>query len=178
MNPGGRGQRARRRTSRENRMLYDRLLSERHLDYWGDDCPAVDLDFLMCEYNHGVSVAIVDYKWHGADFANTNSATFQTLSELYGPDHKQLPFFIARYWTENWAFKLLAVNEAAKSAVRRISSGTHDVDEQIDLTEKQYVSFLYRLRKDALSAGDRRYLERLNDQLPPVESGATQGDAA
>lgn len=172
MNLGGRGQKARRRVSRERRMEYDRMLSERHLDFWGDDCPAVDLDFLMCEYNHGISVAIVDYKWHGADFSNTNSATFQTLSELYGPNHNQLPFFIARYWTENWSFKLLAVNEAAQDAIRRISSGRYDIEQQIPLTEKQYVSFLYRLRKDALNAGDRRYIERLNDTLPPDETDA------
>lgn len=169
---GGSGQRAWRRVSRESRMEYDRMLSERHLNYWGDDCPAVDLDFLMCEYNHGISVAIVDYKHHKAKFENTNSKTFQTLSELYGPDHNQLPFYIARYWTENWAFKLLAVNDAARNAIERISSGRFDTEQEIPLTERQYVSFLYRLRKDALDARDRRYIERLNDVLPPPEEVA------
>ena len=40
------------------------------------------------------------------------------------------------------------------------------------LTEQQYVKALYRLRKDALSAGDERYIARLNDTLPPDESKA------
>lgn len=169
---GGSGQRSSRRTSRENRMKYDRMLSERHQDFWGDDCPAVDLDFLMCEYNHGVSVAIVDYKWFGVDIAKTNSKTFQTLSELYGPDHNQLPFFIARYWPDTWAFRLIAVNDAAKGAVRRISSNRLDPAIQIPLTEQQYVTFLYRLRKEALDARDRRYVDRLNTDYPPPEEGA------
>lgn len=169
---GGSGQRARARLRRETRMEYDRMLSERHLNFWGDDCPAVDLDFLMCEYNHGISVAIVDYKHHKAKFENTNSKTFQTLSELYGPDRRQLPFYIARYWTENWSFKLLAVNAAARAAIERLSSGKFDVHQEIPLSEKQYVSFLYRLRKEALSAGDHRYLSRLNDALPPPEEVA------
>lgn len=170
---GGRGQRSSRRTSRENRMKYDRMLSERHHDFWGDECPAVDLDFLMCEYNHGIAVTIVDYKHFSADIAKTNSATFNTLSELYGPDHNQLPFFVARYWPETWAFKLLPVNEAAKGTVRRISEGRFDGEQEIPLTEQQYVTFLYRLRKDALTLGDRRTLERLNSAMPPPEAVAS-----
>lgn len=163
---GGNGYASRRLRS-EDRLKYDRMLSERHMDYWGTECPAVDLDFLMCEFNHGVPVAIVDYKYGEAPLENTNALTFQALSSFHKPDGGQLPFFIARYWPHTWAIRLLAVNNAAIDAVRRISSGQYAPDEEIPLSERQYVSFLYRLRKDALSAGDVRYLDRLNGEQPP-----------
>lgn len=162
---GGSGY-AHRRVKPEDRMKYDRMLSDRHLNYWGTECPAVDLDFLMCEFNDGIPVAIVDYKYHEGDINNTNSATYKALSSFHKPDGGQLPFFIARYWLHTWAIKLLAVNDAARDAVRRVSSGRFEAGEQIPLTEQQYVNFLFRLRKDALSAGDQRYLDRLNRQLP------------
>jgi hypothetical protein len=147
------------------------MLSERHQDFWGDDCPAVDLDFLMCEYNHGIAVVIVDYKHFSANLAKTNSATYSTLSELYGPNGRQLPFFVARYWPDIWAFKLLAVNDAAKKAGERIIPPrvAFNPDGQTDMTEQWYVRFLYLLRKEALTAGDSRTIARLNNELPPAE---------
>ena len=39
----------------------DERLSERH-GHWGFNCPAVDLDFVMLEYNHGKPCALVEYK--------------------------------------------------------------------------------------------------------------------
>ena len=38
----------------------DEALSKRHRD-WGWDCPAIDIDFLMIEYDKGKSVALVEY---------------------------------------------------------------------------------------------------------------------
>lgn len=148
-------------------MKYDRMLSERHLNYWGTECPAVDLDFLMCEFNQGVPVAIVDYKHHEGSINNTNSETYRTLSSFHGPDGRQLPFFVARYWPHTWAISLLAVNSAALDAIRRVTGGRFSGESAIPLTERQYVNFLYRLRKDELSRGDERYLARLNHEPPP-----------
>jgi len=45
-----------RRMNAQSLMEAQIQLSDRHRQ-WGDDCPMVDLDFLMCEYNHGVPVA-------------------------------------------------------------------------------------------------------------------------
>lgn len=39
----------------------DMELSGRHR-IWGFNCPAVDLDFLMVEYNLGIAIAVVEYK--------------------------------------------------------------------------------------------------------------------
>ena len=39
----------------------DQELSARHRT-WGFNCPAVDLDFLMVEYNIGKPVGLIEYK--------------------------------------------------------------------------------------------------------------------
>jgi hypothetical protein len=46
------------------------------------------------------------------------------------------------------------------------------MDQWCSLTEQQYVRALYRIRKDALNAGDECYIARLNNSLPPDESKA------
>lgn len=159
----------RRRMSAEGLMQANMELSDRHR-YWGDDCPMVDLDFLMAEFNHGVPVAIVDYKFHLADLTQTSAKTYETLSGFYDKDGNQIPFMVARYWTDTWAFKVKPVNEAAIAFLERVKSGllaSHG--EWVPMTEYQFVWLLYRLRKDALDIRDRRYLERLNREMPPAE---------
>lgn len=59
-------------------------------------------------------------------------------------------------------------HEAAQQCATRITSGKFTGDDWFDMTEYQYVWFLYRLRKDALTIGDRRQLARLNQTPPPA----------
>jgi len=159
-----------RRMNAQSLMEAQIQLSDRHRQ-WGDDCPMVDLDFLMCEYNHGVPVAIVDYKFHGAQLTQTSVKTYETLSGFYDKDHLQIPFMVARYWPGSWAFKLKPVNEAATAFLDRVKDGLRTAHgEWIPLTEYQFVWLLYRLRKDALTIRDQRYLERLNTIPPPAEA--------
>jgi hypothetical protein len=171
MSIGGSGITRAHRLGPERWITYNHKLSERHLNWWGDACPATDMDFLLNEYNHGIPVAIVDYKHHSANLDNTNRASYRAVSHLYNAKHQQIPFFIARYWLENWAFKLFAVNDSARNRLV-----THQprlvMDQWCSLTEQQYVRVLYRLRKEALHAGDERYIARLNNSLPPDESKA------
>lgn len=148
-------------------MAADRELSDRHRD-WGHDVPCVDLDFLLCEFNHGIPVAVVDYKFHLADLERTNEYTYSTLGRLYNEHGQQLPFFIARYWPGIWAFKVRPENAAAHDWMHRVYPQREQV--WIEMTEQEYVSALYRLRKDALTAGDQRYIARLNSAYPPPES--------
>lgn len=145
------------RVNAETRMAHDRELSERHYA-WGQNCPAVDLDFLMCEFNRGIPVVLVDYKWQGATLGNTNGFTFKALSSLYNEHGEQLPFFIARYWPGTWAFKVLPVNEPAQ--------GWLMTSEWVPMTERQWVTGLYKMRKVALGRGDTAAIARLNNVLP------------
>lgn len=165
----GRGWNMGNRVPLEDRVRYAAQLSDRH-HKWGQDCPAVDLDFLLCEYNHGLSVAIVDYKHFHADIANTNSASHNAVSELYTQDGQQVPFFIARYWPGVWAFRTRAANEAARKWAIDVGIGW-DGDWR-DQTEQQFVRMLYRLRKDALTRGDERTIAKLNTEPPPAETKA------
>lgn len=168
---GGSGRNNRRRADTELIMRANIELSDRHRE-WGDDVPMVDLDYLLVEYNHGVAVAVIDYKYHLASLGNTNKKTNSTLSGLYDSTGRQLPFFIARYWPDVWAFKLKAVNESGikwlNDALASLAPDRAGL-EWVDLTEYQYVFLLYRLRKDVLTLGDQRYLEKLNQEMPPAE---------
>lgn len=67
-----------------------------------------------------------------------------------------------------WAFKVRPENAAAHDWMHRVYPQREQV--WIEMTEQEYVSALYRLRKDALTAGDQRYIARLNSAYPPPES--------
>ena len=46
---------------RERSGWRDEWISKRHR-LWGFDCPAVDIDFLMLEYDRSVPCALIEYK--------------------------------------------------------------------------------------------------------------------
>jgi hypothetical protein len=121
------------------------------------------MDFLLLEFNHGVPVAVVDYK-HFAKvdpLADLHDSAIKALSGLYDERGENLPFFVARYWPTTWAFKALAINERARQWLPR--------GEWVPMTEKQWVTGLYRIRKSALDIRDQRYIALLNDLMPPSE---------
>lgn len=116
----------------------DGEISARHR-VWGFNCPAVDLDFLMVEYNIGKPVGLVEYKHYQAKFPELNHATHRALSEL--ADIAGLPFILAFYWPGIWAFRVFPVNAIAKQKFEKSEL----------LTERDFVSRLYRMRRLVLS---------------------------
>lgn len=152
-------------TRQERTGWRDETISRRHR-IWGFNCPAVDLDFLVAEYNLGKPVALIEYKHHCARAPNLHHATYRALSDLadnYAP--ASLPFLVAFYWPEIWAFKVTPVNNAAKQ---------HFQDGQT-LSERDFVVALYRLRRLTLA----RELEgELNTELPPDDQRALFGGKA
>lgn len=154
------------RLSSEQRMRFGLELSERHMKMWGDDCPAVDMDFLLNEYNHGVPVAIVEYKHFRADLTRSHENNLRAIQHLYDEHGAQLPLLVARYWPDTWAFKVKAWNAAARAAMGQL--GLADDDWQ-PMSEQEFVRLLYRFRKDALTRQDDCYLRRLNTEQPPRE---------
>jgi hypothetical protein len=136
----------------------DMELSGRHR-IWGFNCPAVDLDFLMVEYNLGIAIAVVEYKHYLAPPQNFKHPTYRALGGLYVPSatgFEQLPLLIARYWPENWSFAALPVNESARAWLAQ--------GRWTPMTERQFVESLYKMRELAI---DQRILQNLNNQLPP-----------
>ena len=80
MSIGGSGRTRAHRLGAEKWIAYNYELSDRHLTWWGDECPATDMDFLLNEYNRGIPVAIIDYKHHSSNVSNTNSASYKAVS--------------------------------------------------------------------------------------------------
>jgi hypothetical protein len=149
-------------TSYERTGWRDQEISRRHRR-WGFNCPAVDLDFMLLEFNHGVPVAVVDYKHQAkADpLEGLRDDAVQALSGLYDERGDNLPFFVARYWPDTWAFKSLAMNARAREWLPQ--------GEWVPMSEQQWVKGLYKMRKAALDVRDIKYIERLNTVQPPSE---------
>jgi hypothetical protein len=84
-------------TSNEQHFKRDAWLSGRHR-VWGRDVPAMDLDFILAEYDRCVPMALIDYKHeHGAiNFQSANIRTLVALGDMAG-----LPAFIVRYGHSN-----------------------------------------------------------------------------
>lgn len=128
---------------------------------WGFNCPAVDLDFLVAEYNHGKPVALVEYKERRARPPVLSHPTYQALRDLadnYGP--RPLPFFIATYCSEDWWFRVTPINDPAWAHYR------HCADQPI--TEQRFVRSLHLLRKATLSMEDEAAIAQLSSRLPDL----------
>ena len=72
----------------------DERISKRHKE-WGWDCPAVDLDFLMIEYDGGKAKALVEYKHEDAQVVRLGHPSVRALVDL--AERACLPAFIVRY---------------------------------------------------------------------------------
>lgn len=128
----------------------DQELSQRHR-VWGHNCPAVDLDFLIVEYNVGKPVGLIEYKHHHARYPDLRHATYRALTEL--ANVAGLPFLLAFYWPGIWAFRVTPVNSIANN---------HFKNGEI-VTEREFVRRLYGMRRRVLTV----YLEKtLCDVMP------------
>ena len=132
----------------------DHRISERHRE-WGYDCPAIDIDFLLLEYDTGKPAAIVEYKRDGASKPNLKRSTYRALSIL--ADRAEIPFLIAFYWPKIWAFQVFPVNEYART---HFASGEN-------FSERDFVEQLYKLRRRALP---ETIGNKLNTEYPPANS--------
>lgn len=134
-------------------------MSERHRK-WGDNCPAVDADFVLIEFNYGTPAAVVDYK-HATEggVIYPNAKTTQALGSLYNDRAENLPFLVARYWPDRWAFLARGFNEAAQRAL-----GTEG---WVPMSEREWVAFMHQVRAHSLTVQDERYLDQCNAIRPP-----------
>ncbi|MEA1928277.1 MAG: hypothetical protein U9N73_08715 [Candidatus Auribacterota bacterium] len=140
------------RTERTN--WRDAKLSKRH-GAWGFNCPAVDLDFVMLEYNYGIPCAIIEYKHIKAQVVNPTHANYKALAKLAdGYKDGPLPCFIARYDPNNWSFQITPLNEKAAQYYK------HCLNEKI--SEQRFVKSLHLLRKSALNESDIIAIKQLN----------------
>ena len=111
----------------------DEGLSRRHRR-WGWDCPAVDLDFLFLEYDHGKATAIVEYKNKHAAPQYASHPTYQAMIDL--GTRAGIPVLACRYSDDFSLWKAVPLNDAAKKYL----------PERKDMSESEWVKFLYGLR--------------------------------
>lgn len=128
----------------------DMELSQRHRR-WGFNCPAVDLDFLMVEYNTGKPAGLVEYKHYQAQKPNMQHPTYRALEYL--ANGRDLPFLVAFYWPVIWAFRIIPVNQVAKLHFK----------ENEELSEREFVERLYKIRSLVV---EEYVLRNLNTQKP------------
>lgn len=111
----------------------DEALSQRHRT-WGWNCPAVDIDFLMVEYDCGKASALVEYKHERAAPQYASHPSYRTLVDL--GDRARLPIFACRYSDDFTSWRVTPLNDLAKSFC----------PERRDMTEAQWVALLYKTR--------------------------------
>ncbi len=120
---------------------------------WGRDVPAMDLDFILAEYDRCVPIALIDYK-HERTTINLDSANIRTLTAL--GDMAGIPAFIVRYghtnksgWSDWWEevppdavswFQVIPLNGYAHGA------DLPSNDNNTKLSELVFVSWLYEMR--------------------------------
>lgn len=108
-------------------------LSQRHRR-WGWDCPAIDLDFLFLEYDRGKAVALVEYKHERAAPQYATHPTYQAMIDL--GTRAGVPVFATRYADDFSWWNVVPLNESAK----------RHLDERTTMTEREWVTFLYKIR--------------------------------
>ena len=113
----------------------DEALSRRHRE-WGWDLPCVDIDFLMIVYDRFIPKALIEYKHENCPQRKTDDPGFKAVRAL--SDLARLPFFAVRYKADLTNFCVSAINDPA---IKYLSKRFHN-----DMTEREYVEFLYRIR--------------------------------
>jgi len=111
----------------------DETISRRHRR-WGWDCPAVDLDFLLLEYDRGRASALVEYKHKNAPPQSSGHPSYRAMVDLC--NRSQIPCFAVRYGDDWSELRVTPLNALARK----------HMPEATTITEHEWVSLLYRIR--------------------------------
>ena len=123
----------------------DEQISRRHRR-WGYDCPAIDIDFLLMEYDRGRASALVEYKHQRAQELQTSHPSVEAFVDL--ANAANIPAVVCRYADDfSWWFPS-PLNEKAR----------HYIGEPKRLSESEWVTLLYQMR-------GRSFPKELEDQL-------------
>lgn len=116
----------------------DEGLSQRHRK-WGWDCPMLDIDFLVLEYDSGKASAIIEYKNEHAEPQYASHPSYQAIIDL--GNRAELPVIACRYSDDYRKYKAVALNEYARKYLPN--------REEFD--EPGWVSLLYKIRGREIS---------------------------
>lgn len=126
-------------------------LSHRHR-LWGWDCPAVDIDFLMVEYDRGIARALVEYKNECAPEPDWEHPSMRAIGDV--ASRAGIPFLVVCYATDFAWFDVWPCNTEAK---RWAPEGN------VTLSEPEYVNMLYRIRGRLMPSSVREQLGEASD---------------
>ena len=118
----------------------DERISRRHRS-WGWDCPALDIDFLMLEYNHGLPSALVEFKHENAAPVHMGHPSMRALKIL--ADRSRIPLFLVRYTDDFSRYFVTPGNENAREFLPH----------RTGMTELDWIKLLYRCRGLELPEG-------------------------
>jgi len=110
----------------------DLAINNRHRTY-GWNCPGLDLDFAMIEYDTGLPKALFEYKKYNAPKLSLSHPSIKALATL--ATNSNIPAFIAWYHEATWSFYIIPLNDEAKK--RKIPQ---------TMTERNFVRLQYWLR--------------------------------
>ena len=111
----------------------DERISERHRR-WGWDCPAIDVDFLMLEYDRGKASALVEYKHEQAAPQYPTHPSYRAMIDL--GDRAGIPVFGVRYADDFSWWRVTPLNRLAKALL----------PQQTRMTEEDWIRLQYRIR--------------------------------
>jgi hypothetical protein len=135
----------------------DMSISPRHRN-WGFNCPVMNLDCLMYEYDNKQPVSLIDFKCRGPSDGDTTSANAQALANL--ASSATIPAYIVYYDNLNWRFRSTPLNALGKIKLGECSEFT--AMQEVD--EITFVGFLYALRGRSLPHDVKQRLARETDQ--------------
>ncbi len=111
----------------------DAALSARH-KYWGDNCPALDLDFLLIEYDTAKACALIEYKHEWAKPQDPGHNSYRAMADL--GDRAGVPVFACRYASDfSWWIGIPLNNLALEY-----------LSERTKMAEREWITLLYKLR--------------------------------
>ena len=133
-------------TANERHFKRDAWISARHRT-WGYNCPAMDLDFVLVEYDNAAPAALIDYRHENGtiDLESIGARVLTNLGDMAG-----IPAYIVQYGFTSYCNDLLWAEPAGDPWFRihalNIDAHAHMPDDDYDGSENAYVAWLYRLR--------------------------------
>ena len=119
----------------------DEALSLRHR-LWGYDCPAVDIDFLLIEYDKAEPKALVEYKnEHAQPITISKNSSILAMIEL--ANRAELPALLVRYADDFSWWKVAPLNHEAR---QQMPPKENDSQSVWYFDEVQFVTLLYSIR--------------------------------
>lgn len=128
----------------------DDWISQKHRS-WGYDVPASDIDFLLVEYDRMIPKALIEHKTFGCkgQFGMDQVLKWHNPVSILGT-MASIPTFIVFYDKDTCKFEVVATNSLAANMTGNKGSFGWD---PIAMSERQYVAFLYHIRKRPVPVG-------------------------